>query len=124
MVITMSTEVRDIGIRYPGLTPPKTVCNDRKCPWHGDVRVRGLLLVGRVVKARMRNTAVVEREYSVWISKFKRYEKRRSKIHAHNPPCINAKEGDIVLLGETRPLAKSVSFVILGILKPSSGSGG
>ncbi|NPA97338.1 MAG: 30S ribosomal protein S17 [Crenarchaeota archaeon] len=108
---------RDVGVRYPGLKPPETTCNDRKCPWHGSVRVRGLLLVGKVVKAKMQRTVVVEREYLVWIPKYMRYERRRSKIHAHNPPCINAKEGDIVLIGETRPLAKSVSFVVLGVLK-------
>ncbi len=115
--------VKDIGIRYPGLKPPETVCNDKKCPWHGKVRVRGMLLVGKVVKARMQRTVVVEREYLVWIPKYMRYERRRSKIHAHNPPCINAKEGDIVLIGETRPLAKSVAFVVLGVLKRGSEGG-
>jgi len=112
-----NVRVRDIGIRYPGLEPPKTVCDDKKCPWHGKVRVRGLLLVGKVVKAKMQRTVVVEREYLVWVRKYMRYERRRSRIHAHNPPCINAKEGDIVLIGETRPLAKSVAFVVLGVLK-------
>ena len=110
-------KTRDIGIRYPGLKPPETVCDDKKCPWHGKVRVRGTLLVGKVIKARMQRTAVVEIEYLVWIPKYMRYERRRSRIHAHNPPCINAKEGDIVLIGETRPLAKSVAFAILGVLK-------
>ncbi|RLG74990.1 MAG: 30S ribosomal protein S17 [Thermoprotei archaeon] len=108
---------KNIGINWPGLRPPEKVCNDKKCPWHGDVRVRGQLLVGRVVKARMQRTVVVEREYLVWIHKYMRYERRRSRIHAHNPPCIDAKEGDIVLVGETRPLAKSVAFVVIGVLK-------
>ncbi len=113
----MSSAVRDIGIRWPGLKPPERTCNDKKCPWHGEVRVRGQLFVGRVVKARMQRTVVVEREYLVWVPKYMRYERRRSKIHAHNPPCIDAKEGDIVLIGETRPLAKSVAFVVIGVLK-------
>uniref|UniRef100_A0A7C5TKA5 Small ribosomal subunit protein uS17 n=1 Tax=Ignisphaera aggregans TaxID=334771 RepID=A0A7C5TKA5_9CREN len=113
----MSQSARNIGIVYPGLRPPERTCNDKKCPWHGNISVRGALIVGKVAKARMHNTAIVEREYLVWIRKFKRYERKRSRIHAHNPPCINAKEGDVVLIGETRPLAKSVSFVILGILQ-------
>ncbi len=113
----MSQSARNIGIVYPGLRPPEKTCNDEKCPWHGNISVRGILIVGKVAKVRMHNTAVVEREYLVWIRKFKRYERKRSRIHAHNPPCINAKEGDTVLIGETRPLAKSVSFVILGILQ-------
>ncbi|MEL9940065.1 MAG: 30S ribosomal protein S17 [Ignisphaera sp.] len=116
MSAQQNVQARNIGIVYPGLKPPEKVCNDKKCPWHGNVRVRGLLLVGKVIKSRMQNTVVVEREYVVWVRKFKRYERRRSRIHAHNPPCISAKEGDIVLIGETRPLAKSVSFVVLGVI--------
>lgn len=116
MSTQQNVQARNIGIVYPGLKPPEKVCNDKKCPWHGNVRVRGLLLVGKVIKSRMQNTVVVEREYVVWVRKFKRYERRRSRIHAHNPPCISAKEGDIVLIGETRPLAKSVSFVVLGVI--------
>jgi len=108
---------RDPGIRYEGLKPPETTCDDPLCPWHGHLKVRGGLLVGRVVKAKMKRTVVVEREYLVYIRKYMRYERRRSKIHAHNPPCINAQSGDIVLIGETRPIAKSVAWVILGVLK-------
>ncbi|MDK6027950.1 30S ribosomal protein S17 [Ignisphaera sp. 4213-co] len=119
MSIQQNTRTRNIGIVYPGLKPPERTCNDDKCPWHGNVSVRGLLLTGKVIKAKMQNTVVVEREYVVWVRKFKRYERRRSRIHVHNPPCISAKEGDIVLIGETRPLAKSVSFVVLGVIGKS-----
>ncbi|HWQ17862.1 MAG TPA: 30S ribosomal protein S17 [Sulfolobales archaeon] len=116
-MVSTTGKARNIGISYPGLEPPKTTCNDDKCPWHGSVSVRGLVLEGVVVKARMARTVTVEREYLKYSSKFKRYERRRSRIHAHNPPCIGAKPGDVVLIGETRPLAKSVSFVVLGIIK-------
>ena len=108
---------RDPGIRYEGLKPPETTCDDPLCPWHGHLKVRGGLLVGKVVKAKMKKTVVVEREYLVYIRKYMRYERRRSKIHAHNPPCINAQPGDVVLIGETRPISKSVAWVVLGVLK-------
>lgn len=110
----MSVRVRNVGI--PGVKPPEKTCNDSKCPWHGGVRVRGLVLTGVVVKAKMKNTVVVEREYLYYDRKYKRYERRRSRIHAHNPPCINAQPGDIVVIGETRPLAKTVHFVVLGVI--------
>lgn len=110
----MSARVRNVGI--PGVKPPEKTCNDPKCPWHGHLRVRGLVLTGVVVKNKMKNTVVVEREYIYYDRKYKRYEKRRSKIHAHNPPCINAQPGDIVVIGETRPLSKTVHFVVLGVI--------
>ncbi len=105
------------GIMYEGLKPPENECEDPLCPWHGHLKVRGGLLVGKVVKAKMKNTVVVERNYLVYSRKYMRYERRRSRIHAHNPPCIAAKEGDEVLIGETRPISKSVAWVVLGVLK-------
>lgn len=116
------TGVNNIGISYPGLRPPEKTCSDPTCPWHGHIKVRGMILTGKVVKTRMRSTITVEREYLVWIKKYRRYERRRSKIHAHLPPCISLKEGDLVLIGETRPIAKSVSFVVLGVLKSDESS--
>jgi small subunit ribosomal protein S17 len=55
----------------------------------------------------------VEREYLHYVPKYMRYERRRSRIHAHNPPCINAKVGDRVKIAECRPISKTVSFVVI-----------
>jgi len=110
----LSARVRSVGI--PGVQPPEKTCNDPKCPWHGRLRVRGLVLTGVVIKNKMKNTVVVEREYTYYDKKYKRFEKRRSRIHAHNPPCINAQPGDVVVIGETRPLSKTVHFVVLGVV--------
>jgi small subunit ribosomal protein S17 len=110
-----------VGIRYEGLKPPEKSCNDPLCPWHGHLKVRGGLIVGRIVKSKMRSTVVVERDYLVLIKKYMRYEKRRSRIHAHRPPCINVKPGDVVLIGETRPIAKSVAWVVLGVITSAGG---
>ena len=61
----------------------------------------------------MHRTVTIEWERKQYLPKFERYEKRRTKLKAHNPACINAKEGDIVTLGETRPLSKTKHFVVL-----------
>ncbi|MCS7108251.1 MAG: 30S ribosomal protein S17 [Sulfolobales archaeon] len=106
----------NVGISYEGLKPPQNHCDDPACPWHGHIKVRGLILEGTVIRSRMDKTVVVEREYTVYSRKYMRYERRRSRIHAHNPPCINAKEGDLVVIGETRPISKSVSKVVLGVI--------
>ena len=103
--------VKHVGI--PWLLPPRAVCNDPRCPWHGHVKVRGEVIEGRVVSVYM-GQVVVLHEWLHYVPKYKRYERRRRKIHAHLPPCISVKEGDVVIIGETRPLAKFISFVVLG----------
>ena len=103
------------NLKIPGVKPPGRMCNDPKCPWHGHVRVRGVLLEGVVEKYRAKATAVVRHDYLYYVKKYKRYEKRSKNIHAHVPPCIDIKEGDVVVIGETRPLAKTVKFVVLGV---------
>ncbi len=102
--------VKNIGL--PVKTPTRG-CDDRDCPFHGNLRVRGILLTGSVVKKKMNKTVVVLKKYQVYIRKYKRYERRRSRISAHLPPCIDVEVGDRVRIGECRPLSKTVSFVVL-----------
>ena len=92
---------------------PKKSCDDRDCPFHGALAVRGRVLDGVVVTAKMDKTVIVEREYLQFSTKFLRYERRRSHIPSHNPPCIDAKEGERVRVAECRPLSKTVSFVVV-----------
>lgn len=104
------SSVRNIGL---DVRPPRRICEDPLCPFHGHLKVRGKVLTGRVVSVKSSKTVVVEREYLHYVRKYMRYEKRRSKIHAHLPPCIGASEGDEVTIAECRPLAKTVSFVVV-----------
>jgi len=95
------------------LKKPKKSCNDKNCPFHGSLPVRGRVLEGVVVSAKMDKTVIVRRDYLHYVPKFKRYERRHSHIPAHNPPCINAKEGERVKIAECRPISKTVSFVVV-----------
>jgi len=88
-------------------------CGDLNCPVHGSLSTRGSQLTGTVVSDKMSNTVVVQIDYLQQYPKFKRFAKKRSKIHAHNPPCIDASKGDIVKIMECRPLSKTVSFVVI-----------
>jgi small subunit ribosomal protein S17 len=106
--------VKDIGLN---VVAPTAECQDPNCPFHGTLSVRGQILEGKVVSSKMDKTVVVEREYLKKNTKYDRYEKRRSKIHAHNPPCINAKDGDKVTIMECRPLSKTKTFVIVEVSK-------
>lgn len=102
-------------LEVPGVQPPQERCEDPNCPWHGTLRVRGVLLEGTVEKNRARRMVVVRHEYLYYDKKYKRYEKRSKKIHAHLPDCIKVKEGEMVVIGETRPVSKTVKFVVLGV---------
>ncbi|UCD92869.1 MAG: 30S ribosomal protein S17 [Methanobacteriota archaeon] len=101
---------RDIGIDVPA---PEESCQDVKCPFHGKLSVRGQIIEGVVVSDKMDNTVVVARERLRFVPKYERYEKRTSRHHAHSPPCIAAKTGDHVTMIECRPLAKTVSYVVI-----------
>ncbi|MCD6203710.1 MAG: 30S ribosomal protein S17 [Methanophagales archaeon] len=107
---------RDIGI---DVKEPDRECDDVNCPFHGKLPVRGQIIEGVVVSDKAEKTVVVQRVYMKKIRKYERYEKRRSKIHAHNPPCIAAKAGDVVKIMECRPLSKTKSFVVVEKRSPS-----
>jgi len=107
-------KAKDLGL---GVTPPKRECDDPNCPFHGNLRVRGTILEGVVVSDRMDKTVIVEREYYKYDQKYERWERRRSRIPAHNPPCIDAREGDRVKIAECRPLSKTKSFVVIEVLE-------
>jgi len=55
-----------------------------------------------------------------YLPKYERFEKRRTRIHAHNPTCINAVQGDNVKLMECRPLSKMKNFVLIEVIKDES----
>ena len=92
---------------------PKKKCEDDRCPFHGGLKVRGRLLNGRAVSTAGKGFVVVEMEYLHMVPKFIRGERRRSRVRAHVPPCIEVQDGDSVTLGECRPLSKTISFVVV-----------
>jgi len=95
------------------IKPPTKKCEDNNCPFHGSLKVRGMIFLGEIVSKDTHKTATVAWERKYYIPKYERYMKKRSKIHVHNPLCINGKEGDIVKIIECRPLSKTKKFVIV-----------
>ena len=92
---------------------PEEACDDDNCPFHGTLSVRGQSIVAEVASTDMEKTVVVEREYDVKVPKYDRYMKRRSRIPAHAPPCMELSVGDTVTIAETRPLSKTKSHVVV-----------
>lgn len=104
--------VRDVGI--PGVEPPSKVCDDPQCPWHGGLKVRLKAMEVSVDKTKMGRAAVVIHEWLHYVPKYKRYERRRRRIHVRVPPCIDVRPGDRVIIAETRPLSKTIAWVVIG----------
>lgn len=103
-----SKKSKDIGLN---VKPPKNSCTDKKCPFHGQLSVRGQVITGVVTSVKMDNSILVKQEYRHYIPKYDRYERRSSEYAAHCPPCIELKEGDEVKIAECRPLSKTIFFV-------------
>ncbi len=77
------------------------------------IPTRGMIFTGKVVSTRAKNTAVVEIDYLRKVSKYERYEKRRSKIHVHIPTGIKVSDGDVIRFAECRKISKTKSHVII-----------
>lgn len=101
---------KNIGIEVKA---PAKICLDENCPFHGSLKVRGRIFIGNVISDKMAKSATVAWDRTVYIPKYERYEKKRSKIKAHSPECINAKTGDKVKIIQCKPLSKTKHFVIV-----------
>lgn len=96
----------------------KEECGDRYCPEHGSISVRGRTFSGYVKKI-MGKRAVIEWERIIYIQKYERYAKRKSKMHSHIPDCMagKVKIGSYVKIGECRPLSKIIHSIVLEVIK-------
>ena len=113
--------VKNVGLGFR--TPQEAVTGnyvDKKCPFTGNVSIRGRILTGTVKATKMKNTITIRREYLHFIPKYQRYEKRHKMLSAHCSPCFRVEEGDIVTVGQCRPLSKTVRFNVLRIDRKGS----
>ena len=94
------------------------LCKDRDCPFHGKLKVRGRTFEGEVIRKFPRRITIGF-ERMIYIRKYERYAKSKTKIHARLPACIenNIDIGDTVLIKECRPLSKIIHFVVIKKIK-------
>lgn len=95
-----------------------TGCNDKTCWKHHGLKVRGRNFEGYVIKKFPRRI-VIEFERVIYIPKYERYMKKKTKLHARLPDCMisDVQLGDYVEIGETRPLSKITHFVFLKVVR-------
>ena len=95
-----------------------TICNDKKCPFHGNLSVRGREFKGAITRIFPKRVTI-EFERFIFIPKFERYMKKKTRIHAHLPDCLanSVKIGSNVRIAECRPLSKIIHHVVIGVEK-------
>jgi small subunit ribosomal protein S17 len=76
---------------------------------------RGRTFTGTVIANRMTKTVTVEWERKKYVPKYQRYEKRRTRVKAHDE--MDTKVGDIVEIVETRPISKTKNFLVMRVVK-------
>lgn len=81
------------------------------------ISTRGRTFTGVVISDKMSKTVTVEWARRKYIPKYERYQKRKTKVKAHNPESINAEKGDEVIIQETRPISKTKNFIVTSIVK-------
>merc|ERR1712072_740656 len=108
---------KNVGLGFK--TPRTAIENnyvDKKCPFTGDVSIRGRILVGKVASVgKMNRTITVRRDYLHYVTKYQRYEKRHKMISVHCSPCFRLNQGDLITFGQCRPLSKTVRFNVLRV---------
>jgi len=92
----------------------KTNCSDKFCPTHGHISTRGRSFKGKVIR-KFPKRVVIEFERTIYIEKYERYSKRKTKLHARLPECMSKEInlGDYIEIRECRPISKIVHFIVI-----------
>jgi len=96
----------------------ETSCNDKDCHRHGNLKVRGRSFEGVVIR-KFHKRIAIEFERMIYVRKYERYAKKKSKIHARLPTCMDKEIqiGDLIRIQECRPLSKIIHFVVVKKIK-------
>ena len=99
-------------------TEKQNTCNDKKCHIHGNLKTRGKTFEGTVIK-KFEKRITIEFERMIYIKKYERYAKSRTRIHARLQPCMgkDINVGDLVKIQECKPISKIIHFVVIKKIK-------
>lgn len=86
----------------------------RKAP----VRTHGRVFQGYVTK-KFPMRVVIEFERTVYLPKYERFLKDKTRLHARIPTGMHVSVGDYVEVQECRPLSKIIHFMITRIVRPA-----
>jgi small subunit ribosomal protein S17 len=100
-----------------------TSCNDIKCPFHGELKARGRTFRGTVIR-KFPKRVVIEFERTLYVKKYERYSKSKTKLHAKLSDCLapSINVGDYIEIVECRPLSKIIKFVVIKKIRDKEGT--
>jgi small subunit ribosomal protein S17 len=86
----------------------------------GSIKTRGKTFKGVVVSKHPKRIAI-EFERMVYVKKYERYAKTKTKVHARLPDAMEKEVqiGDLVKIQECRPLSKIIHFMVIEKLNSS-----
>lgn len=76
------------------------------------ISTRGRIFKGTVVK-KFPTRVVVEFERTVYVPKYERYYKKKTRLHSRLPKNISIEVGDYVKVQECRPLSKIIHSIVI-----------
>ena len=88
----------------------------RKIAKKGKILPRGRIFQGYVVK-HFPTRVVVEFERTVYLHKYERFFKDKTRLHARIPEGLDVGVGDYVKIQECRPLSKIIHFIVTEIVR-------
>ena len=93
-------------------------CKDKNCHIHGNLKTHGRTFEGTVIK-KFPHRITIEFERMIYVKKYERYKKSKTKLHAKLTKCMEKyiDVGDLIKIQETRPLSKIIHFVVIGKIK-------
>jgi len=79
-----------------------------------NISLRGRTFKGWVIKVFPKR-AVIEFDRTIYIKKYERYSKRKTKLHSRIPENLenSIDVGDYIEIKECRPLSKMIHFVVV-----------
>ncbi|RLG12347.1 30S ribosomal protein S17 [Candidatus Pacearchaeota archaeon] len=92
----------------------KPSLSDKEIQKRKNINARGRIFEGKVIR-KFHKRVTIEFERMIYIKKYERYARSKTKIHARLPEEIEDKInlGDIIQVRECRPLSKIIHFIVI-----------
>ena len=86
------------------------------------INPRGKVFEGTIIK-KFQKRVVIQFERTIYVKKYERYSKSRTRIHARLPENMTEKVGvgDLIRVRECRPLSKIIHFIVIDVIKKHEG---